>query len=259
MAGNVRRATGSRSRDCVSSEHERLITAQNQAAPVCTGPGTLAELASQRERFLEPDAPLGRLAASFSGQLRPAAGRARRLTTAGSAASGREQFLHVLDRLILAQARVTTSTFPSARSRLPTATRTGIRCRSASLGARAASQLITTDTPRPAYTDSAAPWATSVRPDKDDGHLERRHRPLGRSRRDTASAMAATAARSTPMPMAGLNRNNSCIPAEYRHPQCSRPAQLEDVPDLDSLHQLQRHATGGAGLALAEPPSPPTG
>ncbi len=49
----------------LSSEHERLIfTAQNQAAPVCTGPARWAELASQRERLLEPDAPLGGLVSS---------------------------------------------------------------------------------------------------------------------------------------------------------------------------------------------------
>ena len=49
----------------LSSEHERLIfTAENQAAPICTGPARWAELASQRERLLEPDAPLGGLVSS---------------------------------------------------------------------------------------------------------------------------------------------------------------------------------------------------
>jgi hypothetical protein len=49
----------------LSSEHERLIfTAGNQAAPVGTGPARWAELASQRERLLEPDAPLGGLVSS---------------------------------------------------------------------------------------------------------------------------------------------------------------------------------------------------
>jgi hypothetical protein len=49
----------------LSSEHERLaLTPENQADPVCSGPARWAELASQRERLLELDAPLGGLASS---------------------------------------------------------------------------------------------------------------------------------------------------------------------------------------------------
>lgn len=49
----------------LSSEHERLVlTPENPADTVCAGPTPWAELASQRERLLEPDAPLGGLASS---------------------------------------------------------------------------------------------------------------------------------------------------------------------------------------------------
>ena len=47
----------------LSSEHERLVLRpENPAVPACSGPTRWAELASQRERLLEHDAPLSRLA-----------------------------------------------------------------------------------------------------------------------------------------------------------------------------------------------------
>ena len=49
----------------LSSEHERLVLLpENPAVPACSGPTRWAELASQRERLLEHDAPLSRLASS---------------------------------------------------------------------------------------------------------------------------------------------------------------------------------------------------
>ena len=49
----------------LSSEHERLVLSpDNPAVPACSGSTRWAELASQRERLLEHDAPLSRLASS---------------------------------------------------------------------------------------------------------------------------------------------------------------------------------------------------
>jgi hypothetical protein len=51
--------------DALSSEHERLVlTAEDPAAPAGAGPAEWAELASQRERLIDSDAPLGGLASS---------------------------------------------------------------------------------------------------------------------------------------------------------------------------------------------------
>jgi hypothetical protein len=49
----------------LSSEHERLVLLpENPVVPASSGPMRWAELASQRERLLEHDAPLSRLASS---------------------------------------------------------------------------------------------------------------------------------------------------------------------------------------------------